>query len=322
MGLLIDQFVQVLMAAPAAGAAVADQIGLAGQLIQYFMSGLTVGAIYAIVAIGFNIIYNATEIINFAQGEFVMLGGLVMISMVGTLHLPLWLGFLATVGVVTLVGLAMERLAIFPLRQAGVMRLVIITIALSILIKGIAMFIWGKDTHSLAPFTSWPPFDLFQAKIMPQTVWIIGVTAVLVIVLTVFFNRTIIGKAMRACADNPEAARLVGINVRRMVMLSFMLSAALGAVAGIVVTPVTMMEYDRGAMLALKGFGAAIFGGLGNFYGAVAAGFLLGLMESFTTGFISSAFKDAVAVAVLLGVLYVRPTGLFGSSQAAGLRKF
>ena len=299
-----------------------DKIGLTSQLLQYILTGVTVGSIYAIVAVGFNIIYNATEIINFAQGEFVMLGGLIMVTLVHSLGLPLILSFFITVAAVTVVGLLMERLAIFPLKEPGVLTLVIITIALSILIKGIAMFVWGKDPYTLRAFTGEQPIPFLGATLLPQTLWIIGVTVLVVILLNLFFERTIIGKAMSACADNQEAASLVGINVRRMVMLSFMLSAALGAVAGMIVTPISLMEYDRGAMLALKGFGACILGGLGNFYGAIVAGFILGLIESLGAGLIHSGYKDAMALAVLLLVLFIKPSGLFGSAEVSKIKKF
>lgn len=299
-----------------------DSSGLFSQIVQYVITGITVGSIYAIVALGFNIIYNATEIINFAQGEFVMLGGLVMVTLVNSAGIPMPLAFFITILAVTLVGLLMERAAIFPLRNTTVLRLVIITIALSILIKGLAMFIWGKDSFALPAFSGETPIPFLGATIVPQTLWIVGLTAVLVVLLSIFFNRTLLGKAMSACADNPEAASLVGINTQRMVMLSFMLSAAMGAVAGMIITPAALMEYDRGALLALKGFGAAILGGLGHFYGAVAAGILLGLLESLGAGLISSAFKDAIALGVLLLVLFIKPSGLLGSAEVSKLRKF
>ncbi|MBW1709641.1 MAG: branched-chain amino acid ABC transporter permease [Deltaproteobacteria bacterium] len=299
-----------------------ENYGLINQLAQYLITGITVGSIYAIVGIGFNIIYNATEIINFAQGEFVMLGGLVMVTLVHTVHLPMPLAFLITIAIVTLVGLLMERLAIFPLKETSVMRLVIMTIALSILIKGLAMFVWGKNSFALKPFSGDTPLSLLGASIVPQTLWIIGITVLLVVLLSLFFGRTIIGKAMSACADNLEAASLVGINAQRMVMLSFMLSAGLGAVAGMIITPMALMEYDRGAMLALKGFGACILGGLGNFYGAVVAGILLGLIESYGAGLISSGYKDALALGALLLVLFIKPSGLLGSAEASKLKKF
>ena len=299
-----------------------EKFTLFNQVVQYILTGITVGSIYAIVAVGFNIIYNATEIINFAQGEFVMLGGLVMVSLVHGAHVPMPLAFVIAVAAVTVVGLLMERLAIFPLKDASVIRLVIITLAVSILIKGLAMFVWGKDSFGLPAFSGNKPLFFLGAAVMPQTLWIIGVTVAVVVLLTLFFERTMLGKAMIACADNRDAASLVGIDVQRMVMLSFMLSAALGAVAGIIITPVSLMEYDRGALLALKGFGAAVLGGLGNFYGAVAAGIILGIIESLSAGLISSAYKDAIALGVLLVVLFVRPGGLLGSAEVIKLKKF
>jgi len=299
-----------------------DQIGLSSQLVQYIFTGLAVGSIYATVAVGFNIIYNATEIINFAQGEFVMLGGLVMVTLVNFVHLPLPLAFLITIAVVAVVGLLIERLAISPLKDADVLTMVIITIALSILIKGIAMFIWGKDPYSLRSFSGDTSIPFLGAYILPQTLWIIGLTIAIVILLSLFFEKTIIGKAMSACSDNPEAASLVGINVRFMVLLSFMLSAALGAVAGIIVTPIGLMEYDRGAMLGLKGFGACILGGLGSFHGAIVAGFVLGIMESLAAGLIHSGYKDAIALFVLLLVLFIKPSGIFGSAEVRKIKKF
>lgn len=299
-----------------------EDYGLLSQLLQYAVTGLTVGSVYAIVALGFNIIYNATEIVNFAQGEFVMLGGLIMVSLVHTVGLPMPVAFFLSIGLVTFVGLIMERLAIYPLRNASVLRLVIITIALSILIKGLAMFGWGKDSFALKPFSGQDPIMIFGAAIVPQTLWIFGITIVLVILLSLFFEKTLLGKAISACADNPDAASLVGINVNRMVMFSFMLSAGLGAVAGMIITPMALMEYDRGAMLALKGFGAAIMGGLGSFYGAVVAGLIIGLIESYGAGLISSGYKDALALGVLLLILFVKPSGLFGNIEVSKLKKF
>lgn len=293
------------------------------QLLQYVITGITIGSIYALVGVGFNIIYNATEIINFAQGEFVMLGGLIMVTLVSPpVGLPILAAFFLSVGLVTLAGLAMERLAIYPLKDAGVLRLVIVTIALSTLIQGVAMFIWGKDSFGLRSFSGDEPLHLLGATIQPQALWVLGITLVLVVGLSLFFTRTITGKAMSACADNPDAASLVGIKVQRMVMLSFMLSAALGAAAGIVVTPMALMEYNRGASMALKGFSACILGGLGNFYGAVLAGFLIGLIESLGAGFISSGYKDALAYIILLAVLFIKPSGLLGSAEAFKIKKF
>lgn len=293
-----------------------------GDLLQYTVSGLTIGMIYALVAIGYNVIYNVTEIINFAQGEFVMLGGLFAVFFVSVLHFPLAVAFFASILVVALIGFVMDRFIIRRARDVSVLSLIIITLAISVLLKGGAMFCWGKDPYSLPAFSVGKPILLGGAAIQAQAIWVVGISTVIVLALTIFFHRSIYGKAMLACADNPEAARLAGIPVRQMVLLAFVLSAAVGAAAGVIITPISLMEYDRGAMLGLKGFGAAVLGGLGQFFGALVAGAVLGLAESFCAGYLSSGYKDAVALVLLLLALFFKPEGLFGSKEAAKLKKF
>ena len=299
-----------------------ETITFASQLLQYLITGITVGSIYAMVAIGFNIIYNVTEIINFAQGEFVMLGGLIMVSLQIAAGIPVLLAFPLSIVVVTLVGMLLDRLAIRPIRKPSVLTLIIATIAASILIKGTAMFIWGKNPLDLPAFSGRNPIHFLGAVIQPQYFWVIGFLVVIVILLTLFFDKTIIGKAMSACADNPNAASLVGINVKRMILLAFSLSAGIGAVAGIIITPISLMEYDRGAMLAVKAFGAVILGGLGSFPGAILGGLIIGMIESFGAGLISSGYKDAFALIVLLGVLFFKPSGILGSIEISKIKRF
>ncbi|UCF93449.1 MAG: branched-chain amino acid ABC transporter permease [Desulfobacterales bacterium] len=299
-----------------------EKITLASQLFQYLITGLTVGSIYAMVAIGFNIIYNVTEIINLAQGEFVVLGGLIMVFFHVAVGLPILIAFPATVIMVTLVGILLDRLAIRPIRQPSVLTLIIATIGASIVIRGIAMIIWGKDPFDLPAFSGRTPINLLGAVIQPQYVWVGGFLLVIVVLLTLFFEKTIIGKAMSACADNPDAASLVGINVKQMISLSFCLSAAIGAVAGIILTPIALMDYNRGAMLAVKGFGAVVLGGLGSFPGAILGGLVLGTIESFGAGLIHSGYKDAFALIALLAVLFIKPSGLLGSVEVTKIKKF
>ena len=294
----------------------------ASQLIQYLFTGLTLGSIYALVALGFTMIYNATGIINLAQGEFVMLGGLVMVFFTAVLKMPLYLAFLLTILVVTLLGVIFERLAIHPLKEASLITLIMIPLAGSILFRGGAMFLWGKDPYALPPFTQSQPLHFLGATLQAQIFWVLGITVLAVAGVHFFFNRTLIGKAITACAFNPLAARLMGINVRRMVLLSFALSAAVGAVAGMIITPITLMEYDRGPLLGLKGFAAAVLGGLGSGFGSVVAGFIIGILESFGAGLISSGYKDAIALMALLVILWVKPSGLFGSKEESELKKF
>jgi branched-chain amino acid transport system permease protein len=291
-------------------------------LIQFLFIGLQRGSIYAMVAMGYNIIYNSTGVINLAQGEFVVLGGLMMVTLTTTLNLSIPLGFLLTVLFVTLTGILIERFTIKPLKNASVMRLIIITIALSILMKGMAMCVWGKGTHFMRHFSSETPFEIGGATILPQTIWIIGILVAIVGAFIWFFNYTMIGKSMRACSINRDSARLAGINDRNMVMLSFALSAGIGGIAGIIITPIIQMDYGRGALLGLKGFGAAVVGGLGNSIGAVVAGILLGILEAMGGGYISSHYMDAIALLILLIVLFVRPSGIFGSSEVSRLKEF
>jgi branched-chain amino acid transport system permease protein len=299
-----------------------SHLTLSSDFLQYTVSGITIGMIYALVGIGYNIIYNVTEIINFAQGEFVMLGGLFAVFFAETLHFPILFAFIAAVAVTGAVGLAMERFVIRRARNTSVLSLIIITIAVSILLQGAAMLRWGKDPYSLPAFTAGAPLLVGGAAIQRQAIWILGVSLLIVVFLTLFFHKSMYGKAMLACADNPNAARMVGIPVRRMVLLSFILSAVIGGAAGVIITPVSLMEYNRGALLGLKGFGAAALGGLGQFFGAFVAGLILGLAESYCAGYLSSGYKDAVALIVLLLALFFKPEGLFGSSEAAKLKRF
>ncbi|MBW2265783.1 MAG: branched-chain amino acid ABC transporter permease [Deltaproteobacteria bacterium] len=298
------------------------EISFASQLLQYTITGITVGSIYAMVAVGFNIIYNVTEAINFAQGEFVMLGGLVMVFLRVTLNIPVVFSLPMAILVVTVVGILLDRLAIKPIRKPSVLSMIIATIGASFLIRGAAMFIWGKNPFDLPPFSGRNPISLFGAVVQPQGLWVIGFLVIMVIVLTLFFDRTILGKALRACAVNPKASSLVGINVKHMVLISFALSAAIGALGGIVITPISLMEYDRGAMLAVKGFSACALGGIGSFQGAVTGGLLIGLIECLGAGLISSGYKDVFAMLVLLAVLFIKPSGLLGNVEVSKIKKF
>jgi branched-chain amino acid transport system permease protein len=295
---------------------------LQSQIVQYLVTGLTLGSIYAMVGLGFTIIYNATGIINLAQGEFVMLGGLIMVFLTATVRLPMVVAFFITLALVTLVGMIYERVFINPLKQTSLITLIIVTVAVSIFFRGIAMFIWGKEPYSLPPFSSGKPIMFAGAAILPQIFWVLGLSLLAVILMNLFFNRTITGKAMSACAGNRLAASLVGINVSKMILLSFALSATLGAIAGASITPIALMEYDRGPLLALKGFCAAVLGGLGLGTGAVVAGFIIGIIESYSAGFISSGFKDAIALIILILVLFIKPSGIFGSEEVGKIKQF
>jgi branched-chain amino acid transport system permease protein len=288
---------------------------LSAQLLQCLFSGLTVGAIYALVALGFAIIYNASRVINFAQGEFVMIGGMAAAVFVDA-GLPLPLSIVVAVGLGMLVGLLLEKLAVEPARGAPVVTLIIITIGASILLRGLAALVWDKKIRPLPAFSGEAPLMIGGATLLPQTLWVLGTTLAAVAALWWFFNRTLSGKAMLAVSHNRLAAQLVGISVRRVLLVSFGLSAALGALAGVLIAPISFTAWDVGVMLGLKGFAAAMLGGIGSGPGAVAGGLALGLIEALGAGYLSSAYKDVFAFVVLLAALVFLPNGLAGRGAA------
>ena len=282
------------------------------QILQFVITGITIGSTYALIGIGFNIIYNATEIINFAQGEFVMLGGMFTIFGMQVLHLPIPFAALLAIIIVAFIGLLLNLGAIRPIKSPSPITLIIITIGASITLRGAASLTWGKEPFPLPAFSGDDPIPFFGAVIQPQSLWVMGVGFAIVIVLRQFFNRTITGKAILASAVQPRAARLVGIDTSYMVLLSFALSGAVGAAAGILIAPMSMVTYDMGVMLGLKGFCAAIVGGLGHPFGVVIGGLTLGVMESLGAGLFSSGYKDAIAFVILLLMLFFRPQGILG----------
>jgi branched-chain amino acid transport system permease protein len=281
------------------------------ELLQFLLSGVTVGAVYALVALGFTIIYNASDVVNFAQGEFVMLGGMITV-MAYAAGAPLPLAALAAIVATAALGVAMNKLAIEPARGAPVVSLVIITIGASIFIRGAAQLVFGKQIHSFPAFSGDDPIRVLGATILPQSLWVIAGSVAVFVGLWLFFTRTLLGRAVLATSNNRLAAQLVGINTPFVMTLSFALSAGIGALAGVLVTPITLTSYDVGLAFALRGFAAAMLGGMGNPKGALVGGFLLGVLEGLTAGYISSQYKDAAAFLVILGVLFFLPQGLFG----------
>ena len=281
------------------------------EFLQFAFSGLTVGAIYALVALGFTLIYNASDVLNFAQGEFVMLGGMVTVFATAA-GVPLPLAALMAVAVAVVVGLMLYYQAIAPARGASAVSLIIITIGASILMRGIASIVFDKNFHSLKPFAGDKPLIVGGAALLPQSIIVLIGAGVIVLLLWLFITRTLTGKAILATAANRLAARLVGINTGAVVALSFAVSAAIGAVGGILAAPITLTSYDAGTLLALKGIAAAMLGGMGNPLGAVVGGLSVGLLEAFGAGYISSSYKDAIGFIVILLVLFVMPQGLFG----------
>ena len=283
---------------------------------QYLMAGLTYGMIYAVVGMGFNIIYNATGIINFAQGEFVMLGGMIAVSLAAVVPLPVAVvgAVLATMAIGALIEIAFIRWLTAP----SVLRMIIITIGVSILIREGALLVWGQRVRALPYFTGneVSSLSIGGARMSPQVLWTLGACAAMVALITAFFRWTMTGKQMRACSSDRVAASLCGLPTRNLVTLSFVLSAGMGALAGCVVSPITYTQYSVGTPLAIKGFTVAILGGLGSSFAAVIAGLVLGVLEAFSVSLLPTAYKDAVAITLLLAILFLRPTGLFAARVA------
>lgn len=282
------------------------------ELLQFLISGITVGAIYAAIALGFTLIYNASGVVNFAQGEFVVIGGMTAAALIGA-GVPVWIAAPLAVIAGMLVGVLLYRLAIRPAGQAPLVSLIIITIGASIFLRGAMQAVFDKQIHRYNGFSGDAPLRVGGATILPQSLWIIGGSVAVFAFLAWFLNRTRAGRGIRATASNRMAAALVGINTGRAMNLSFALSAAIGALAGVLATPVTFTSYDVGVLMALKGFSATMLGGVGSPLGALAGGLLIGLIEALTAGYISSDYKDASAFIVILLVLFLRPQGLFGA---------
>ncbi|MBI5232453.1 MAG: branched-chain amino acid ABC transporter permease [Coriobacteriales bacterium] len=282
-------------------------------LAQFIVAGLKSGAIYALLALGFTIVYASTGAINFAQGEFFMLGGVIGVWLL-SLGMPIPLAVLGAIVLTAAIGVVFEILAVRPIEGGDPLRIIMVTIGGSVLLRQLALHAFGPDELTFPAFTRGPSIRLLGAAIERQTVWIWGLTLLAVLALAAMYRYTGFGKAMRATSIRSEAARLVGIDAAGMVTASFGLSAALGAMAGLVVAPLTQTAFNVGSAIGLKGFAAAILGGLGNPVAAVGGGLILGVLESLTAGYIDPLYKDAVALVVLLLVLFIRPQGLFGGA--------
>ena len=287
-------------------------MGTLSDLVQFIFAGLTGGAIYALVALGFGVVHNTMGIVNFTQVDFVSLGGMLLFSALFAAGLPMAAALAVAVAGVALIAWWVEVLGLRPSRSQSHLVLIFLTIGLSIILRGVMKLIWGKNRMAVPSLSGEEPVRWLGATILPQTLWILALTAVAIVCLVLFFRKTSLGLAMRGVAANAQAAAVVGLKVEQVKALSFALAGALGGLAGCLVTPITTLSYDVGVLLGLKGFAAAILGGFGSFPGAIAGGLLLGLLESLGAAYISSAYKDVIAFVVLLLVLFIRPRGLMG----------
>jgi len=274
----------------------------------FLVNGIVIGSIYALIALGFNVIYSTTGIINFAQGEFVMIGGLAAAWASVTLKWALPWAIAAGIGIASVVGLVSYLIGIRPAKGASAVTYIIITIALSIVLKSAASFVWGTDPHTLPKIVE-GGVRIGGGEAEKHALLVIPAAGVCMLFLTIFFRFTRPGLNMRACADSKEGARLCGISVDSASAGSFALGAGLAGISGVMITPLLSMQFDGGTMIGLKGFSAAILGGLGNPVGCVVGGLLIGVVEQFIC-YISSGYKDILALGIVLVLLLVRPRGL------------
>lgn len=282
------------------------------QLLQLLFSGLTLGSIYSLIALSLVTTFNTTGILNLAQGEFVVIGALLAVSL-HSVGVPMLAVFLISIITVAILGGILERLTIYRARGASGLNMLIITVGLSISLRGLALLIWGTDTYSLPAFSQGGPLIIRGAALNPQSIWIFALVLVTLAILYFFLELTYWGKAVKAAVLNQTGARLQGINLNTISLFAFAIAGALGAAAGVSIGPITMVTYDMGFMLGIKGFVAAAIGGLSSVTGAIIGGVLLGLLEAFSSGLISSGLKDAISIIILLAVLLIRPEGIIGA---------
>ena len=286
---------------------------LLSPLPQLLVSGITFGAIYALVGLGFVTVARASQIINFAQGEFVMLGGMITFFLLKESALPYPLAGLFAVGMVVFIGFLLHLLVIYPLRKASLPILLMATLGASLFLSSTSALVFGTLPKALPPFLGSGFFEIGKVSIPSQSLWVMGATFMVLFFLYLLAHRTFLGKAMEASSTDPLGAALSGISRNLMAFLAFGVSAGIGSLAGLFITPLFYVSYHSGTLIGLKGFIAAVLGGWGKHSGAILGGFVLGVVESLSIAFIPSGYKDAIAFIILLLILYFRPKGILGS---------
>jgi branched-chain amino acid transport system permease protein len=287
-----------------------------GFALQLFFTGIGIGAIYALVALGFVLIYRATNVVNFAQGDFAMLGAFAMILLAVDLNWPYWLSIIVTLAALIVFGALFNLGVYYPLRHRSFLPVIISTIGASILLENGVLFTYGPAPQSLPGMFVTQGFNIGGVFFDSQYLLILVVTVVMVALQYLFFERTLVGKKMQATSQDKEMASLLGIPVALMIMLTFIYSATLGGLAGILVGPILFVSVGMGSSIALKAFAASIIGGFGDVTGAVVGGLALGVIETFGAAYISVPYKDGFAFLVLFVFLLIRPQGFFGERVA------
>ncbi len=286
--------------------------------LQLLVTGITMGSIYALIALGFVTIYRTSRIVNMAQGSFVMFGALFAYSFLYELGLPFWLSGIIGVVLTVAVAVAMYVVVLKPILKVSLGAMILCTVALSLLFENVALLKWGGYGQGLPSFTGDQSFDLGGVFISRQSLWVIGIMVLVLVVLYFLNNHTTTGKRMTATATNPVAASLSGVSVNTMIILAFVISAVIGALGGISIAWVVPISCFSGGIMGLNGFVAAVLGGWGSSTGAVVGGLLLGIIQSLTTGVFPAGYKNVVSFVILIIVLYFRPQGLLGTRMTEG----
>ena len=283
--------------------------------LSYLINGLSLGSIYAIIALGYTMVYGIARMLNFAHGDIIMVGGFVVFTIVSTLGLSPWLGLLVAVVICTVLGIVIEKVAYCPLRGASSLAVLITAIGVSYLLQNVALLIFGSNARQFTSIINLPNLKLADGRLTISAVTIVTIITCIVIMvgLTAFINKTRIGQAMLAVSEDTGAATLMGINVNKTISITFAIGSALAAIAGaLLCSAYPSLTPYTGSMPGIKAFVAAVFGGIGSIPGALIGGVILGVIENLTKAYISSQLSDAVVFSVLIIVLLVRPTGILG----------
>jgi branched-chain amino acid transport system permease protein len=283
--------------------------------LQLTFAGVSQGGVYALIAIGFVAIFTVSGVINLAQGEFAALSGLIAISAAGA-GMPLIAAIAVGLALVALVAVVMERLTIAPVRSMSTLTSIILTLGVSTALKAAMLLIWGPNARGLRPFSE-GLIEVAGITIRAHELWILAIAALVAAAVYWFYEKTVAGKALKACSEQPTAARLVGISLKRASLLSFVIAGLVGGLAGVLASPVFFSSWESGLTLGLKGFVGATLGGLVSIRGAILGSLVLGVLESLTAGYVDTGLRDAVAFLLLIVVLVVRPQGLFGRQAEA-----
>jgi len=285
--------------------------------LSYFVSGLSLGSIYALIALGYTMVYGIAKMLNFAHGDVIMVGGFICYTVMTTLQLPIWLAILCSIIFCILLGITIEKVAYKPLRQATALSVLITAIGVSYLLQNLALLIFGSSAKN---FNSVVPMKAVEVNetltISGETIVTIVISVIIMVALMLFINKTRIGQAMLATSEDKAAAQLMGINVNRTISITFAIGSGLAAVAGILMcSQYPLISAYTGQMPGIKAFIAAVFGGIGSIPGAMIGGIVMGLVENLSKAYISAQLSDVILFAVLILTLLIRPTGLLGRKE-------